>query len=1209
MNVIAQGSAAGAGTYPSNGTAINGLPTLLFSPTAGLKQGTLLDGVKHLFWVGRISAANTSYSYFLLGGQPYVDWHAESYGGRYFDAVSGAALIGSSSPASQFTNDARAAYNVAYSTIYFPSAPNVALLSLSGVTGSTRYDGICYDRGNHCGWCGDLAEVITYSNVLSTTQVQQIEGYLSWKWGLQTYLPGGHPYRASVPRVLLTNPFTPKSIVGCTLWVDAADPAGTGVMPANGASLTTWVDKSGTGTNLTGNGSPTLGTYNGLRIVNFSSSYFQNTSYTQSGPLTIIFIGKMNAGADWQTFSDNVSGVGPYVGLQIETPNKRTAFRYGGTATTNVEIWTLTYSSSDNTVFNVNGTDVRGAGVGYGGIGFTNGVRLGYAGNNSSYLNGWIGEYFIYNTALTITQYQQIEGYLAWKWGLQVSLPGTHPYLGAAPTAGLTINNKISALPFHTQFKPTSIAGCCLWLDGADQTNFTFSSGSNINNWTDKSGNSNTFTTSQGTVTYSNKSAYFNGSSMMTNTSQTGFALGSSVSMIRFVVFNTTSVATAGAIFSYGNNTVGAVIYVDTDSNVYGTSYSGVFSIKNPISINTNYLVSDFYSNNGTPSNYTHYGWLNGTPYSTNGTTSTTLTINPSNPAYVGGAIGNISPFNGYIYEIIFYNKALTTTERQSVESYLAAKWGLTSALPNFSNPLSISGCRLWLDAADSTSFTLSGSTLLTIKDKSASNNSMTVASAPTYSATGFNSKPCFVLASGNSITCPLSNVTTQDIMMVAVWKQTVNSMGSPFSLGGAGSGSEVGLIWHSGENRYLAYTYGGGDSHNSSVSFNVNVIQIGIKLSGNMSCWINGTVDDTVASSRGNIANTIYVGGGGWAMVGNLAEVLFYVGTVTTTQRQQLEGYLAAKWGLQSSLPLTHPYYTGSPLHSHFSAPAGRDPIVARLVPSVPKGITGIPPPTVSSGGAMTVNGLFRVHTFTTVGTTSFTLSGPASVTAQLLVVGGGGGSGNPVGTSGGGGAGGLIFLSTLTLTSAGSPYTVTVGAGGSYNASPGTGGAGSNSVFGTYTALGGGYGGHVQAGGAGGSGGGSTDGLAPGAALQPTSASGGFGNASGTSAATPVYGAGGGGGAGGIGGNGTSSGGGNGGVGMQITIGGSTAFYAGGGGGGANGGGFGLGGTGGGGNGSSSGSGSNATPNTGGGGGGSTGNTGNSLGGSGIVIIAFPN
>jgi hypothetical protein len=37
-------------------------------------------------------------------------------------------------------------------------------------------------------------------------------------------------------------------------------------------------------------------------------------------------------------------------------------------------------------------------------------------------------EFITYNTLLTTTQRQQVEGYLAWKWGLNPSLPTTHPY-------------------------------------------------------------------------------------------------------------------------------------------------------------------------------------------------------------------------------------------------------------------------------------------------------------------------------------------------------------------------------------------------------------------------------------------------------------------------------------------------------------------------------------------------------------------------------------------------------------------------------------------------------------------------------------------------------------------------------------------------------------------------------------------------------------
>jgi hypothetical protein len=53
------------------------------------------------------------------------------------------------------------------------------------------------------------------------------------------------------------------------------------------------------------------------------------------------------------------------------------------------------------------------------------------AGTTSIGINNWFGtinEIVVYNTSLTILQRQQIEGYLAWKWGLQSKLPSSHPY-------------------------------------------------------------------------------------------------------------------------------------------------------------------------------------------------------------------------------------------------------------------------------------------------------------------------------------------------------------------------------------------------------------------------------------------------------------------------------------------------------------------------------------------------------------------------------------------------------------------------------------------------------------------------------------------------------------------------------------------------------------------------------------------------------------
>ena len=226
---------------------------------------------------------------------------------------------------------------------------------------------------------------------------------------------------------------------------------------------------------------------------------------------------------------------------------------------------------------------------------------------------------------------------------------------------------------------------------------------------------------------------------------------------------------------------------------------------------------------------------------------------------------------------------------------------------------------------------------------------------------------------------------------------------------------------------------------------------------------------------------------------------------------------------------------------------------------------------------------------------------SGPQKTNyVEYLVVAGGGGA-----DAGGGGAGGL--LQGLTPVTTGSSITVTVGGGGSggYPAADGQ-----NSVFGAISARGGGRGSMAVngyqpdvSGGAysGGSGGGAYQTSVPGFGTPGQGNSGGN-NGYGSPSST----AGGGGGAGTIGLNTvvlyTGA---NGGAGISSAISGTVTAYAGGG----AGGGYqsvGVGGVGGGGN-----AGFAGTANTGGGGGGyrqCPGNLSGAAGGSGIVIISYP-
>jgi hypothetical protein len=60
-------------------------------------------------------------------------------------------------------------------------------------------------------------------------------------------------------------------------------------------------------------------------------------------------------------------------------------------------------------------------------------IYIGTRADSVTTLTASVAEVIVYSTTPTATQRQQIEGYLAWKWGLVASLPASHPYKNYPP--------------------------------------------------------------------------------------------------------------------------------------------------------------------------------------------------------------------------------------------------------------------------------------------------------------------------------------------------------------------------------------------------------------------------------------------------------------------------------------------------------------------------------------------------------------------------------------------------------------------------------------------------------------------------------------------------------------------------------------------------------------------------------------------------------
>jgi hypothetical protein len=384
-----------------------------------------------------------------------------------------------------------------------------------------------------------------------------------------------------------------------------------------------------------------------------------------------------------------------------------------------------------------------------------------------------------------------------------------------------------------------------------------------------------------------------------------------------------------------------------------------------------------------------------------------------------------------------------------------------------------------------------------------------------------------------------------------------------------------------------------------------------------------DGTNATSSRASTQTVLKLGVVGNTNQAFTQNIFQIMNYTNPTTfktVLSRQTWQESVAARVGLwRNTSPITQITLSVDADNTNFSSGS------SFTLYGIKAAATQFIPSKASGGDIVATDGTYAYHAFTTTGT----FRPLQSLSCDVLVVAGGGaggsgGGGNSNGGAGGG-AGGFRVVTSQSVTA--TNYTITVGAGGAFNAGD-RGSTGSNSSISgiSITSSGGGGGGRnggtLKDGFAGGSGGGGgASGGVAGAVGAGNSGSyspvEGFAGVAGLSDGVSYDNGGAGGGASGIGSAATSARGGNGGAGSNsysswasATSTGVSGYYAGGGGGA----GFdaktaGTGGAGGGGA-ASNGNGNNATPGTfstggGGGGGGINGNGGS--GGSGIVIVRY--
>jgi hypothetical protein len=145
-----------------------------------------------------------------------------------------------------------------------------------------------------------------------------------------------------------------------------------------------------------------------------------------------------------------------------------------------------------------------------------------------------------------------------------------------------------------------------------------------------------------------------------------------------------------------------------------------------------------------------------------------------------------------------------------------------------------------------------------------------------------------------------------------AVWSTAAS--GTMFCCDGTNNDKRHGIFQGTGELANVAAFSGTIRSYDRTVPFSALITGVQFGSSGKI--WENGT--EKVSADLGtHVLSGLRLGarqGGSLFLNGDIAEVVLCNNSLSATDRQKVEGYLAHKYGVQGNLPAGHPYKSAAP-------------------------------------------------------------------------------------------------------------------------------------------------------------------------------------------------------------------------------------------------------------------------------------------------------
>ncbi len=236
-------------------------------------------------------------------------------------------------------------------------------------------------------------------------------------------------------------------------------------------------------------------------------------------------------------------------------------------------------------------------------------------------------------------------------------------------------------------FLPSDITNCVLWLDANDTSTLSIDVNSNVFEWRDKSGNNRNAT--QGTSTARPAlSIFFNARNSLLFDGINDF-LSIASSEFPSTFFTTEFTLAISALFDrvdgssrviFAKRTAGTngVVLAQTSASAttffdWGGSSTRYTMAGNPPPISSSFFIERNTSNRN--------ALINGIAVSP--VSAGTANPNTTSNLFISRTDGGTGFFSGYINEIIFYNKLLTTVEKEKLVGYLNWKWQGVDYLPN----------------------------------------------------------------------------------------------------------------------------------------------------------------------------------------------------------------------------------------------------------------------------------------------------------------------------------------------------------------------------------------------------------------------------------------------------------------------------------------------------------------------------------------------